>query len=247
MRRLQENKPILHAVIWIMAYIVIVNIGDNISGILGMDDVATVTFLIAFSLALLIYLKKNNWFALYGFNKMKKTDLTKTLLYIPLIITIPLHYFRGINKELGYTGFILAILLMICVGFIEELLFRGFLYQGILKKSGITRAVLISGATFGIGHIVNLARGYSLGDQIIQIAAGIFVGILLALLVALTNNIIPSILWHIFFNFSGTITNSNLKKETYMVLIVAIVCTLYSAYLIRAFKFNRDHKNQMVE
>jgi membrane protease YdiL (CAAX protease family) len=240
MKKLQENKPIWHAIIWIMAYVVIVNIGDNISGILGMDNVATVILLIVFSLLLLMYLKKNNWFALYGFNKMKKSELTKTLFYIPLIITIPLHYFRGINNELGYTGFILAALLMICVGFIEELVFRGFLYQAILKKSGIARAVIISGATFGIGHVVNLARGYSLGDQIIQIVAGIFVGILLALLVALTNNILPCVLWHIFFNFSGTITNSNLKMETYMVLIVAIICTMYAAYLIRAFKVNRD-------
>jgi uncharacterized protein len=245
MKNLQENKPIWHAVIWIIAYIVLVNIGDNLSGMLGMSNPVTVVILIAFSLVLLLYLKKNNWFALYGFNKMKKSDLSKALFFIPLIITIPLHYFRGINKELGFTGFILALLLMICVGFLEELLFRGFLYQGILKNSGITRAVIISGATFGIGHIVNLARGYSAGEQIIQIVAGIFVGILLALIVALTNNILPCVLWHIFFNFSGTITNSDLKMETYMVLIVAIICTVYSAYLIKAFKFKRDHGNKL--
>jgi uncharacterized protein len=245
MKKLQENKPIWHALVWILAYIVLVNIGDNLPTILGMEDLATVIILIAFSLILLFYLKKNNWFELYGFNKIKKSDLTKALFYIPLIITIPLHYFRGINKELGSTGFILAILLMMCVGFLEELLFRGFLYQGILKEKGITRAVLISGVTFGIGHVVNLARGYSSGDQIIQIIAGIFVGILLALIVALTNNIIPCVLWHIFFNFSGTVTNSNLKMETFMVLIVAIICTLYSAYLIRAFDFKRDHENKL--
>jgi uncharacterized protein len=245
MKKLQENKPIWHALIWIMAYIVLVNIGDNLPTILGIEGLATVIILIAFSLILLVYLKKNNWFELYGFNKIKKSDLTKALFFIPLIITIPLHYFRGINKELGYTGFILAILLMMCVGFLEELLFRGFLYQGILKEKGITRAVLISGVTFGIGHVVNLARGYSAGHQIIQIVVGIFIGILLALIVALTNNIIPCVLWHIFFNFSGTVTNSNLKMETYMVLIVAIICTLYSAYLMKAFDFKREHGNKL--
>ena len=99
---------------------------------------------------------------------------------------------------------------MICVGFIEELLFRGFLYQGILKQSGKTRAVLVSGITFAIGHIVNLLRGYTTADQINQVVIGVFIGVVLVLLVACTNNIIPCVLYHIFFNISGTITNSDL-------------------------------------
>lgn len=245
MKKLQENKPIGHALMWILAYIVLVNIGDNISKILGVDNVVTVIFLITLSLVLLFYLKKNNWFELYGFKKIKKSDLTKTLFYIPLIITIFLHYFRGINQELGYKGFFLAIALMICVGFIEELLFRGFLYEGILRQRGKTRAVLISGVTFAIGHIVNLLRGYTTADQINQIVIGVFIGVVLALLVACTNNIIPCVLYHIFFNISGTITNSNLKMETYMVVITGIICTLYSAYLMKAFYFKRDYHNNL--
>lgn len=237
MKRLQENKPICHAVIWILAYIVTVNIGDNISAILGIKNLATAALLIAFSTVLLFYLKKNKWFTLYGFSQMKKPDLRKTLYYIPLILTIFTHYFRGIDRGLGYKGFFLAIVLMICVGFIEELVFRGFLYQGILKKSGVKRAVLISGITFAVGHIVNLIRGYTTADQINQIIIGVFIGITLALLVALTNNIIPCILYHMLFNISGTITLSDLKLETYMVIITAIICTLYSVYLMRAYKF----------
>jgi uncharacterized protein len=237
MNKLQENKPIWHAMIWVLTYILIVNIGDNISGIYGKDNIVTVVLLIVFSLVLLLYLKKNKWFALYGFNKIKKSDLFKTLFYIPLVITIFIHYFRGINQELGYTGFALGILTMICVGFIEELLFRGFLYQGILKKSGMIKAVIISGTTFGIGHVVNLLRGYSMADQINQVIVGILIGIVLALLVAFTNNIIPCVFYHIFFNISGTITNSNLEMETYMVIITGIICILYSVYLMKAFKF----------
>lgn len=245
MKRLQENKPIWHAVIWIMVYIVLVNIGDNISARLGVENLATVVLLIAFSLVLLIYLKKNNWFELYGFKKINKSDLPKALFYLPLIITIPLHYLRGIKYELGFKGFLLAILLMICVGFIEEAIFRGFLYQGILKNSSKLRAVLISGVTFAIGHIVNLLRGYTTADQINQVVIGIFIGIVLALIVALTNNIIPCVLYHIFFNISGTITNSNLKLETYMVVITSIICLFYSIYLIKVFKFKKGYEKNL--
>jgi len=243
--KLQEHKPIRHAVTWILMYILIVNIGDNISGVIGGENFVTVILLVAFSIALLLYLKKNNWFSVYGFKQMKKADFYKTLFYMPLILTLFIHYFRGINKELGYSGFFLGIVLMICVGFIEELLFRGFLYKGILKESGMTRAIIISGVTFGIGHIVNLLRGYSIADQINQIVIGIFIGIVLALLVAVTDNIIPCVIYHMLFNIGGTITNSNLKMETYMVLITLIVCTFYSFYLMRKLKVDRDYDNNL--
>lgn len=245
MRKLQESKPIWHAVIWIMAYILLVNIGDNISVSIGVESLATVVLLIAFSIVLLIYIKKNSWFELYGFRKIKKSDLTKALFYIPLAVTIPLHYLRGIKYELGFTGFLLAILLMICVGFIEEAIFRGFLYQGILKNSNKVRAVLVSGITFAIGHIVNLLRGYTSADQINQVVIGIFIGIALALIVALTNNILPCVLYHIFFNISGTITNSDLRLETYMVIITSVICLIYSIYLVKAFKLKKDSKSNL--
>jgi membrane protease YdiL (CAAX protease family) len=245
MKKIQENKPIWHAVIWIMAYIMLVNIGDNISKPLGIENLGTVIMLVPFTLVLLFYIKKNSWFELYGFNKIKKLNLRKTLFYVPLIITILTHYFRGIKTELGVTGFVLAIVLMICVGLIEEVVFRGFLYQGILKERGMTRAVLISGITFAVGHIVNLLRGYTAADQINQVVIGIFIGIVLALLVALTNNIIPCILYHILFNISGTITYSNLKLETYMVIITSVICVIYSAYLLRAFRFKREYESKV--
>jgi membrane protease YdiL (CAAX protease family) len=114
-----------------------------------------------------------------------------------------------------------------------------------LKNSSKLRAVLISGVTFAIGHIVNLLRGYTTADQINQVVIGIFIGIVLALIVALTNNIIPCVLYHIFFNISGTITNSNLKLETYMVVITSIICLFYSIYLIKVFKFKKGYEKNL--
>lgn len=123
---------------------------------------------------------------------------------------------------------------MVCVGFIEELLFRGFLFRAILKKSGLNRAVIISGVTFGIGHIVNLARGYSVADQAIQIVAGIFIGIALAYLVALTQSMMPGVIFHILFNISGSVTNDNVGMEAQFVIAVAVVMVAYALYLRQA-------------
>ncbi|WP_106007809.1 CPBP family intramembrane glutamic endopeptidase [Clostridium luticellarii] len=43
---------------------------------------------------------------------------------------------------------VLSCFLMIGTGFVEEVLFRGFLFQGIYCKSGANKAIFISGITF---------------------------------------------------------------------------------------------------
>ena len=50
------------------------------------------------------------------------------------------------------------IILMLCVGFIEEVIFRGFLFKAIAKDN-VKTAIIISSVTFGVGHLVNLVNG----------------------------------------------------------------------------------------
>ena len=49
MRKIQELKPIRHAMIWIIAYIVLVNVGDMISELIGVPNSATSAILIAYT------------------------------------------------------------------------------------------------------------------------------------------------------------------------------------------------------
>ncbi|KGJ78996.1 hypothetical protein GY21_06290 [Cryobacterium roopkundense] len=57
MRRLQETKPIRHALLWIAGYIPMVNLGDAVSEAIGITNVGTALLLIACSLVLLGYLR----------------------------------------------------------------------------------------------------------------------------------------------------------------------------------------------
>ena len=47
---------------------------------------------------------------------------------------------------------------MLCVGFLEETIFRGLPFTAIAKDN-IKSAAIISSVTFGIGHIINLFNG----------------------------------------------------------------------------------------
>lgn len=242
MRKIQELKPIRHAMIWIIAYIVLVNVGDMISELIGVPNSATSAILIAFSVVLILYVNKNHWARYYGLRIPKKEDYQKSLFYFPLVIIAVLQYSKGINSMLSFRDITIIVILMIGVGFIEELLFRGFLYQGILKKGKLINAIIISGLTFGIGHIVNLMRGYSLVDQGLQIVIAIAIGITLALLVAVTESIIPGVVFHTLLNISGNVTNSNLTTELYIVIFSIALCVIYSLYLKKWL----TNKNELV-
>lgn len=232
MNRLMERKPILHAVIWIMIYILMVNVGDAVSEQIGIPHIATSIILILFSVGLVLYMKKNNWFERYGIRGITKKDLSKTLLYAPLIVLAFIQMFAGINPTLSMAEMVIFCVLMISVGSIEEMVFRGFLFKAIETKSGINRAIVISGITFGIGHIVNLFRGYGYAELMGQIIIAIAIGIVLALLVAITKNIVPGILFHIVFNISGTITKSG-SYEVYLMISILCIALCYAFYLSR--------------
>ncbi|ADY13416.1 CPBP family intramembrane glutamic endopeptidase [Sphaerochaeta globosa] len=232
MNRSLEGKPIAHAIFWIVLYIVIVNIGDALVGVSGITNLATSLLLTAFSTVLYRYSKKHFQ---PGFGSFCRADAKKALYYLPLIALAVLAYLGGIDTSLSPVDILVAILLMVNVGFLEEVLFRGYLLTAIASKKGNRRAILISGITFGFGHIVNLLRGYDASELATQIAGAIAIGLVLALLVVITKNLIPGILFHILFNIGGSITVQESSSETLLLLSIIVISVLYLLVLFRQF------------
>lgn len=232
MKKLNQVSPIWHAVIWILAYVVLVPIGDWLSELVGEPNSVTAPLLVVLSIVLIFYVSRNGWLRYYGLRSFRSADFTRTLLYLPLLAIVLMQYAKGWRADLDVTAVLLIIVLMVCVGFIEELVFRGFLFRAILAKSTLTRAIIISGVTFGIGHIVNLARGYTGADQIIQIGFGVVLGIVLALLFAVTGTIVPLIIFHTLLNISGNLTASNTDWDMIMLVVTTVISAGYAVYLV---------------
>lgn len=230
MIRSLEKRNLAHAIFWIVLYIVIVNIGDALNSLTGIKNLATSLLLTAFSIVFHGYSKKRLHL---GFDSFSKADAKKTLYYLPLFAFVALAFLGGIENSLSFVDILLVILLMINVGFLEELLFRGYLLNAIAQGKGMRRAVLISGITFGFGHIVNLLRGYDASELAMQIAGAIAIGLVLALLVIITKNLIPGILFHILFNIGGTITVQRSSSEPLLLLTIIGISILY---LLALFK-----------
>jgi uncharacterized protein len=232
LKTLRDSRPVRHAVIWILAYVLLVNLGDWASEMLAEPSSVTAPLLIVFSVALLLYVIKHGWSRSYGLHPLRKDQFRDTLLYLPLVVLLGLQYAKSYRDDLDLTAVLLIVVLMIGVGFIEELLFRGFLFRAILTTSNLTRAVIISGVTFGIGHIVNLARGYTGAQQVTQILIAIALGVVLALLFAVSGTIVPLIVFHTLLNIGGNFTAATAESESLMLAATVIICAVYSGYLI---------------
>ncbi len=247
MNKLMKKKPVLHAVLWILIYIVSVNIGEALNEATGAGYWTSALVLILSGI-LLIYLKKISPAEAFGLKKITKEDAYKVLFYVPLILLAFIQFAAGITPGLSFGDTASICVLMVGVGFVEELLFRGFLFNAIYEKSGVKRAIVISGITFGIGHIVNLFRGYDFSELSGQIVVAVVVGLVLALLVAITRNLVPGILFHILFNISGSLANQGGNAQDYLLIAILTIAGFYAIYLFRflrlAEKFGYDQHGQ---
>lgn len=84
---------------------------------------------------------------------------------------------------------------MINVGFIEEVIFSGFLFK-MMAKENVKRAMIVSALTFGIGHIVNLLNGAEFVSTIMQVCYAVCLGYLFVVIFYKSKFLIPCIVIH---------------------------------------------------
>ncbi len=134
----------------------------------------------------------NTW-ELVGINKIYKREIIyfiKGLLFsiaLMLIILVPILKYNSANWLGNISSDILinAIILMMGVGFAEELIFRGWLFEEFKNQFGLKKALIFQGLIFSLVHI-----GFNMPFiEMISILIGLFLlGILLALFRLKSNN-----------------------------------------------------------
>ena len=136
LKKLYEKSEIWFAVAWIIAYVVLASTGDNISADLGIAKIVTLPILIAMSAILCFFVRKNGLTEKYGLCK-PQISAAKMLFYIPLLVLLTANLWYGAAMNLSPLETGLYILSMFCVGFIEEMIFRGFLFKAVAKDGVI--------------------------------------------------------------------------------------------------------------
>lgn len=175
-------------------------------------------------------------------NKMNKNYFIGILMVVPGlqlicgIITYLIFNFSFFNKEyeilideLPEEISMLMYLYMFLVGPIaEEVVFRGLIF-GVLKKHySVCSAILIQAILFGVYHM-----------NFYQACYVIIIGLVLACVMQLTNNLIYPISLHVLFNIYGNYEEALLRKinigskeETIVVLLIVVFLVMGAGIFI---------------
>ena len=233
MKKLYEKNKLNFAIVWIVVYCVLQSLANPLNKAIGVAYAASAAFCVLQTVVLFVFIRKNNLQKRYGLCK-SSVPACRFLYYVPLLILASGNLWNGV--ELNYTPVetVCRIVCMLCVGFLEEVIFRGFLFKAIAKDN-IKSAVVISSVTFGIGHIINLfnGSGMDLVGNLCQIAFAIAVGFLLVTIFYRGGSLLPCILVHSAINTLGTFANdANLTTEMHLLHLAALIVITVAYTLI---------------
>lgn len=239
MTKLYKKSEITFAILWIIAYVVLTSLADQLSAEIGIMKSVTAALHIVMSLVLFFWIRNNGLEIKYGLCR-SKIPAKRFLYYIPLVIIASASLWSGISLHYGLPGTLLFVISMCCVGFLEEVIFRGLLFRA-MEKENLKKAIIVSAVTFGIGHIVNLfnGSGQDLGSTVIQIIFAILVGFVLVLIFHHSGSLITCILFHSVNNaLSAFEAESSMDPKLDLVkniIMFVLVLGGYLIYLVKAF------------
>lgn len=224
MKRLYQKSELGFALAWIGVYVVLFSLADGLSEQLGIQKIITAPLSILMTFVLLLWVIRCGLTAQFGL--ITGTFPPKQYLYfLPLAVIVSVNVWGGVTLNYSILESVLWTVTMLCVGFLEELIFRGFLFQA-LRKENLVRAVVISSVTFGLGHIVNLLSGADLLPTLLQIVYATAAGFLFTVIFYRSGSLLPCILTHSALNslsvFAGEVSQT-------VELISAAVLTIVSA------------------
>lgn len=159
--------------------------------------------------------------------------MKKYLFFIPMWILATGNIWDGFSPSYQGASLVIAALSMILVGFVEEMIFRGFLFRAMLGEDKKIVAIIISAVTFGIGHIVNLFTGQASFETVMQIIFAIGWGFILTMVCYKSGSIIPCIIAHSMIDALPLFGADNEIVDWIYVVTTIIVAIVYSIYLGR--------------
>ena len=247
LKKLYDKSNIWFAVVWIVAYCVLMSVADELSALLGVEKSVTFPIGAVLSVLLLLFLKKNGLFEEYGLCR-SKVPAKKMLFYLPLVVLLSANFWYGVTLNYKPIETVLYILAMFCVGFLEEIIFRGLLFNA-MKKSNVTAAIIVSSITFGIGHIINLINGSGaeLVPNLLQVVYATAAGFMFVMMYHKSGSLIGCILTHGLFNAVSAFANEGAATQEMKILTCVLITVIsggYALYLALAIK---KEKEQSIE
>jgi len=233
MNKLYRRSELLFALAWIILYVVGTSVMDGLSEGMGVRSCLTFPFHAALCAGAYLWMRRNDLPAKYGLCA-PRIPAGQMLYYAPLILAASCNLWTGFHMDRPLHEALLFAGSMLCVGFIEEVIFRGFLFVA-MRKDGLKSAVAVSALTFGIGHIVNLLNGAPLLPTLCQVVYAAAFGLTAVVIFLKTDSILPCILAHSALNaLSVFAPEAQTDTQTILIsLLLTLINGAYALYLVR--------------
>lgn len=225
MTKFFEKHETLFCMLLIAVYVVTNSVCVQNFGITSLASVIVNTVLSLCLLALILTLKRTDY---YGLKKVENPK--KYLFFIPLLLIVTVNLWNGFNVNNTVSEIVFHILTMFNIGFIEEIIFRGFLFK-MMEKTSLKSAVVVSSLTFGIGHIINLLNGADLIPTLMQVCYAMSIGYLFVVIFHKSKSLLPCIITHLLVN-SLSIFNVDNTLSLYVAPVFLTLVPLVYAYYI---------------
>lgn len=236
MKRLYEKSELSFAIIWIVIYCMLQSLANPLNEKIGIPYSASAVFCLLQAIFLFVFIQRNGLLKRYGLCK-SSVPARRFLYYIPLVVLITGNLWNGVAVNYSLMGTVCSIVCMLCVGFVEEIIFRGFLFKA-MAKDNVKSAVIVSSVTFGMGHLINLfnGSGMSLVNNLCQIVSAVAIGFLLVTIFYRGGSLLPCILTHSAINTLSTFANETgitPEKQMIQILIMIVIAVAYTLILTR--------------
>ena len=232
MKKLYEKNELTFAIVWIVVYCVLQSLANPLNKAMGVAYAASAAFCVLQTVVLFTFIRKNNLQKRYGLCK-SPVPAYRFLYYVPLLILASGNLWKGFAINYSPAEMACRIVCMLCVGFLEEVIFRGLLFKAIAKDN-IKSAIVISSVTFGVGHIINLVNGSGMDplNNLCQIVFAIAVGFMLVTIFYRGGSLLPCILVHSAINTLGTFANDTSLTMEMQLLHLAVLIVIAVAYTL---------------
>ena len=205
MKKLYQKDEVAFSLVWIGLYVGGMNIALQFSG--GFDHLEEKTALqilpaalcaLLLAAAATVWIVRSGLAEKYGLCRFKGSR--KAFLYfVPLALMSCTNLKNGLTLNAPLAVSVLMTVNIAVSGYVEEIIFRGFLFRG-MAKNHLRSAVIVSAVTFGAGHIVNLANTADTAGVLLQVCYAIAIGFLYTAIVYKGASLWPCIISHMFVN-----------------------------------------------
>ena len=242
MKKLYEKSELTFAIVCIVIYCMMQSLANTLNEIIGIEYSASAIFCVLQAVIIFAFIKKNGLLERFGLCK-SSVPPRWFLYYAPLVILGTRNFWNGAAVNLPLADTVCYIVCMLCVGFVEEVIFRGFLFKA-LAKDNIKTAIIISSATFGLGHLLNLINGSGAGlaENLFQVTGAIAIGFLFVILFYRGGSMLPCIITHSVINATSAFANETgltIKSRILFQLILLVITAAYALILTKTLPENQ--------